>query len=595
MAAYTGNSIVDYLKSSGQDSSYAARKKKAAELGITNYAGTAEQNLKMLGILNKPAVQPNTRTAQAAPAKPATPTTDQKLKDTLEQVRREAQAAGADPNNVNMGYVQARSNGTQQQYVDKLLAATPASPVRQAQGIVPASPAALSPVAPVVSSPPSVPAVSPVAPAVSPAAYTPVSSPVAVPQPDIQGMIDKAKQANIDSRIASLDKAKSNALGAYAGAERGINQNAQGARNTNSVTSQQGQLSFAKYLASRGLVNSGTAAQGELSRNVALQGAQSQVESDRGNQLADVSNARARIEEGYGADVAGARSGVESQAMEMAIQEAVRQRDIALQQAKYDKEFNYKLGRDTVIDSRYADETAYGRGRDTIADQRYGTEYQDSRSDIGYERTQDEQETKVKNFVDTINRFYADFQKEINRNKADGDPSNDWQIPQLESARSEKIAALEAAKAEQERTAYERGIEEQKLGNDTRYTNAQIGNMEADNERMAADKIFQTQLDTIGQYSGNYQAEIDRRTAINPNDPMIAYLKAARQQKIMAQDKTAKPTVTEEKYSEEVKLSKVLDSKPTYEARKAWITANKSNIIGSFGKSYFDNLLENLE
>ena len=48
---YSGNSIVDYLKSVGVDSSYSNRKKLAKENGISNYTGTAEQNLKLLEIL----------------------------------------------------------------------------------------------------------------------------------------------------------------------------------------------------------------------------------------------------------------------------------------------------------------------------------------------------------------------------------------------------------------------------------------------------------------------------------------------------------------------------------------------------------------
>ena len=48
---YKGNSIVDYLKSIDVDSSYNNRKKLAKENGITNYTGTAEQNLKLLEIL----------------------------------------------------------------------------------------------------------------------------------------------------------------------------------------------------------------------------------------------------------------------------------------------------------------------------------------------------------------------------------------------------------------------------------------------------------------------------------------------------------------------------------------------------------------
>ncbi|WP_367119848.1 DUF3597 family protein, partial [Methanoculleus sp.] len=46
--AYTGTSIVDYLKSIGQDSSYSARSALASQYGITNYTGSADQNLALL-------------------------------------------------------------------------------------------------------------------------------------------------------------------------------------------------------------------------------------------------------------------------------------------------------------------------------------------------------------------------------------------------------------------------------------------------------------------------------------------------------------------------------------------------------------------
>lgn len=48
---YTGTSIVDYLKSIGQDSSFANRKKLAAANGISNYTGTASQNTQLLNKL----------------------------------------------------------------------------------------------------------------------------------------------------------------------------------------------------------------------------------------------------------------------------------------------------------------------------------------------------------------------------------------------------------------------------------------------------------------------------------------------------------------------------------------------------------------
>ena len=50
-SGYTGNSIVDYLDSTGVDSSYSARATLAANNGITNYTGTAAQNTALLNKL----------------------------------------------------------------------------------------------------------------------------------------------------------------------------------------------------------------------------------------------------------------------------------------------------------------------------------------------------------------------------------------------------------------------------------------------------------------------------------------------------------------------------------------------------------------
>lgn len=50
-SSYTGSSVVDYLKSIGQESSLSARKKLAAQHGISPYTGTASQNSKLLAAL----------------------------------------------------------------------------------------------------------------------------------------------------------------------------------------------------------------------------------------------------------------------------------------------------------------------------------------------------------------------------------------------------------------------------------------------------------------------------------------------------------------------------------------------------------------
>jgi uncharacterized protein YjgD (DUF1641 family) len=62
---YTGPSIVDYLESIGQNSSFASRKKLAAERGIAGYTGSATQNTQLLNSL---------RTSGGSSSAPVSPT-----------------------------------------------------------------------------------------------------------------------------------------------------------------------------------------------------------------------------------------------------------------------------------------------------------------------------------------------------------------------------------------------------------------------------------------------------------------------------------------------------------------------------------------
>jgi len=52
-SAYTGSSIVDYLNSINVDASFNNRKKLAKQYGISNYKGTAKQNLELLNKMRK--------------------------------------------------------------------------------------------------------------------------------------------------------------------------------------------------------------------------------------------------------------------------------------------------------------------------------------------------------------------------------------------------------------------------------------------------------------------------------------------------------------------------------------------------------------
>ena len=58
MAEYTGTSIVDYLKSTGKESSFSSRSVLAKEKGIENYSGTEEQNTQLLNTLRSSSSAP---------------------------------------------------------------------------------------------------------------------------------------------------------------------------------------------------------------------------------------------------------------------------------------------------------------------------------------------------------------------------------------------------------------------------------------------------------------------------------------------------------------------------------------------------------
>src|SRR5690625_1325971 len=66
-STYKGSSIVDYLKSAGQPSSFAHRKKLAQRYGIKNYKGTASQNTRLLNALRGKNTTKKTTAKKSAP------------------------------------------------------------------------------------------------------------------------------------------------------------------------------------------------------------------------------------------------------------------------------------------------------------------------------------------------------------------------------------------------------------------------------------------------------------------------------------------------------------------------------------------------
>jgi len=82
--------------------------------------------------------------------------------------------------------------------------------------------------------------------------------------------------------------------------------------------------------------------------------------------------------------------------------------------------------------------------------------------------------------LSTLGQYSPNYAKEINRRTATPDKSDDYLIPYLRTARNDKVATQNAAKAEAdakaEQTAYDRGQDKIKNDNDTRNTNSLINN-----------------------------------------------------------------------------------------------------------------------
>lgn len=111
-------SIVDYLKSIGQDSSYASRANMASQYGITGYQGTAAQNTSLLNAIQSNAAK------QSAPAPAAQPTPAAVSPDTY--MNGVSQNTASNVANYESGYKPSDTVNNAQAYLQSLIDNKPA-------------------------------------------------------------------------------------------------------------------------------------------------------------------------------------------------------------------------------------------------------------------------------------------------------------------------------------------------------------------------------------------------------------------------------------------------------------------------------------
>lgn len=127
----TDSSVVDYLKSNGQDSSYNNRKKLANQYGISNYTGTADQNKQLLErIKNSSAASTANKTTSGATIGAAVGATTAQITNT----------AASDVTNAATQAAEAVLSGQNIQGITDIAEATAVSevaPVQQNTGFTP--------------------------------------------------------------------------------------------------------------------------------------------------------------------------------------------------------------------------------------------------------------------------------------------------------------------------------------------------------------------------------------------------------------------------------------------------------------------------
>lgn len=243
---------------------------------------------------------------------------------------------------------------------------------------------------------------------------------------ELEALTSKLYKALSDSKIAALRSAMEASSGSLTSsyntsiadldtARYGLQSTYDGKRRQAAAASDVGAMNFAQYMASRG-VKGAAGGLPELYRSAGLQNALSSLDTAEARDKAalDIKKAAlsgsyksslAALENSYASDAAAA--GADSEAASLEAQ-------LALLREQADKT--------AAADTQAKDD-----------------------------------------WLATLGQYSADYQAQINAVTADGDPSNDWQLPYLKAARQEKLAAQADAAAKAGQQEYENWYRLQQL------------------------------------------------------------------------------------------------------------------------------------
>jgi hypothetical protein len=484
------------------------------------------------------------------------------------KLQGQASAVGANPNNIDMGYVQAMSSNTVPQYVDNVLSGkvTPqpsgvsqSSNVVSAQGVIPSATKAYS--APV---------------ATQPVQATAQPTQTAYKAPDFTKQVNDIYNPLISSNLASLKAAYDKARSDITAQTPQIQQDARTARTSN-------ETDYIKSLPElyRAMEAAGQKGGQNITGNIALQ-------TTRGQNLGQINQTEMN-------NLAALQKAIADLNAEQPLKEQSVQQQLQSDQAKALMDAN-QYGLDYAL--KMADltgnvEVSPGVSVPTLQAQQYLTNK--ALQEAGLTGTYNGQST------------LAAQQQASNQAMNEASLTGTYKGQQTLAAKQQELDNLYRQQTfdyTKSRDAVSDTQWQQTMNLNLRQQSFNEAQQKIENA-LSQKRISQEDASQALQWA-KYNAEKDPTSLDNQiKSAQLSGLNLSNTQtelenKNLQSGLTASggqpsggTTATEQKYAEEVKLAAVLDSKPTVEEKVKWIQANKANIIATFGKSYYDNLLSN--
>jgi hypothetical protein len=255
------------------------------------------------------------------------------------------------------------------------------------------------------------------------------------PQFDFKAELERMKQAQLQSSIAGLDKAKNNSLSNLADEQKLIQPMAYNDRNSANIGMNNANQKWNEFLAAKGLNSSGVAGQGFTKNQNLYQGEVGSINRDATNKEANILKRTTDVNNNYESDIAQARAGIEAKNLENYIN-----------QMNLDRTFNMqKQGQDFSQGIQAAGLTGEYNGTSTM-------EKQKIIADETRQKEKDKiaaQDKQKSDFIDTIGQYYNDISAETDNIANNNDPADDWKLPYLRDYRVKKIQSQDAEKKAQ--------------------------------------------------------------------------------------------------------------------------------------------------